>query len=228
MQHIPFALNVNGTNGYSDHGNVYAKARTDSWSTSFWCRVAVDGTLRFLVCKRSNSSPFTGWSISTQNGRIGLQLVANAAANHLYAQSVLNASMRSGVWHHVVVTYAGTSAVSGVKIYIDGVSVTIATVANTLGTADIVATTVFRLGSAPEVGAVLIGSLTMVRMHSRVLTAAEVLDLYYDDLDAAPDGAALMTDGSGTTLTGTGTMPNGTITTPAWTTETPMRSRSTS
>lgn len=223
---MPYALTVNGTNGYSDHGNVYAKARTDAWSVSGWVKLTDSSLFRFIACKRSNSAPFTGWSFGTSvGGGLAFQLVANSAANHLYGQTATG-TLKLNEWMHVVVTYAGTSLVSGVKFYVNSVAVTASVVADTIGTADIVATDPLRFGAqSAGTAAVWAGGLTRMRIHSRVLTPSEVIELYNNEVDAAPDGAALMTDGSGTTLTGTGTMPNGTITTPVWTTSTPMHAR---
>lgn len=224
---MPYALTVNGSTGYSDHGNVYNKLRTDAFSVSGWVKLVDNSVFRFIACKRSNTAPFTGWSFGAYiGGGLAFQMVANSAANHLYAQSSLN-TLKLNEWMHVVATYAGTSLVSGVKLYANGLPLTVVSGADTLGSAILTNTDPFRIG-AQSAGAAAVwnGGVDRIRMHSRVLTAAEVLDLYNGEVDAAPDGAALMTDGSGPTLTGTGTMPNGTITTPVWTTNTPMHARS--
>lgn len=224
---MPYAIRMNGTTGYSDHGNAYAKERTDSWSVSLWVRAEADPGTRYLVSKRKNGAPFTGWSLELTANVLGVVLTASGAATYLYGK--ISRPISQG-WNHVVFTYAGTSLASGCVFYLNGVPFALTTItSNNLAATIVDATTTFRIG-APSDGGVTVfkGLESRVRMHSRVLTAAEVLDLYYDDRAVAVEGEWLMTDGSGPTLTGTRGATNGTIVAPTWTTDTPSHARTAS
>jgi hypothetical protein len=77
----------------------------------------------------------------------------------------------TGGWHHVAFTYNGTSFTSGVKIYYDGTSVSLAAAHNTLS-ATIQTTEVLKLGSGFN------GLIDEVLVYNRVLSAAEISTLY--------------------------------------------------
>jgi len=89
--------------------------------------------------------------------------------------------MSRNVWKHVFVTYDGSSNVSGIKIYINGVSQTLTTQFNALS-ATIVNTVNLRIGGrysgVSTVNAPFPGRIDDVRVYNRVLSTAEIADLY--------------------------------------------------
>jgi hypothetical protein len=104
--------------------------RTDAFSLSGWFRTTANtsGTLLSKLDPTSTS----GWGLlqyataTTPRVAIGL---GGATGN--YAM-VSTGALSSGVWHNVVATYAGTSTVAGMKIYVDGVSQPLTTISDTL------------------------------------------------------------------------------------------------
>jgi hypothetical protein len=220
---IPYSLQMLASSGYSSHGNVYDKEKTDVWSTSFWVN-ARTGSIQYLV---GRYSAIGGWWIRYRSDTNGIEFImqGNTGAGGSGSISVTFGALPNiGGWNHVVVAVASTK--NQTRCYANGIMQVAQINIDTLVAPVLGNPVAFSLGTNAGISG-LIGKMTCVRMHNRVLTAAEAKDLYYDDKAVAVDGEWLMTDGSGTTLTGTQGGPNGTITTPVWSTDTPSKKRAT-
>ncbi len=169
-----------------------------------------------LIRKWSNGSEDKTLAIA-QNGKPNL-FFYNVGSG-VNANTVLS----TGVWHHIVGTYDGTTE----KIYIDGVldnsNSASGDVADNVGAA-------VTLGHTPENSAYLNGFLDDVRIYNRSLSATEVRALYDvgnpdkvntaqgDSLEQGLAGYWKLDDASGTTATdSSGNANNGTLTNgPTW------------
>jgi hypothetical protein len=109
--------------------------RTDSFSLSGWIKIASNSS-GTLISKLGATSSL-GWALLQFTGGSGPDVALGLFGGTNNEVLVETPALATGVWHNVVATYSGTSTAAGVRIYIDGVSQTLTTLANDL-TASIV------------------------------------------------------------------------------------------
>lgn len=219
------SLSFNGSADYVLLGDNFNFERTDSFTLSAWVR-RMGSTLAMIVTKQSSAGVFPGWQLRMDaSGAIRFILV-NTAANNALARVTTSYVLPSNEWVHVVATYAGTSAPSGMAIYANGVSQTLTTGQDNLS-ASILTSTQAQISGRDTTTNDWVGDITQVLLFNSALTSTQVADLYYDNTyPAAPIGEYLFTEGSGATLDDTGsTNANGTITGATWSTNSPMKTR---
>jgi hypothetical protein len=107
---------------------------------------------------------------------IEVEIRAGGSGNRIIVKT--SGTNTSTSWQHVFFTYDGSSAASGVTIYVGGSSVGVTTVTNSLSSGSIDVGQAVTLGAreAPNVS-LLDGSLDDMRIYSRVLNSNEVLAL---------------------------------------------------
>mgnify|MGYP001565449571 FL=1 len=125
------------------------------------------------------SAPYRGiqWTIAN-SGQISFYLNNTWSTNVLGVRTT--ATVNDGAWHHVAVTYDGNSSASGVQIYIDGSSVALTILYNTLS-ATILNSENFTLGkynSGTGASNAYGGLMDEVAVYNRALTPAEITDIY--------------------------------------------------
>ena len=121
------------------------------------------------------SNKLPGWQIAFSSGTITTCLCSVAGGNTYSV--VTGSTYNDGTWKHVVVTYTGNGSRTGLSIYVNGISDTVASGNNTnpgtLVNSDL------RIGSrgggAPPQ---FQGLMDDVRLYSRALSATEVSQLY--------------------------------------------------
>src|SRR6187402_1861668 len=110
-------------------GNVYDFTRAQSWSVSCWMRTTTAGSI--LLGKQATAGNFPGWGLFQVSGAIRWR-IGFGGFNQSATVDAAIASLQDGNWHHILATYNGTSLVSGMVVYHNGVSVTLSTVDNDL------------------------------------------------------------------------------------------------
>jgi len=108
---------VSTSSQYVNCENIAGFERTDPFSIECWLKTAAT-SFRGIIGKSLVGSPFTGWSVYTYNSLLDFSLV-NSASNAITVNAV-GAVMNDNVWHHIIITYDGSSNANGVKFYIDG------------------------------------------------------------------------------------------------------------
>lgn len=173
-------LSFGGTDEYATFGNVLSFERNQSFSFSSWFRCLASASWYILLSKNL-SSPFTGYQVTIDSsGCLGLWLEYNdGAGNRLYTRTT--ASYCDGAWHHCVVTYDGSSLASGVLIYIDGSTASIAYVYDNL-TSNIANTAALMLGGRTDGGFCYVGYLDEVAAYDKALTLTEAQWIYNSGL----------------------------------------------
>lgn len=167
-----------GVDDRIDFGAVLAKERTDAFSMSLWFKTTTTTGSVMMGKSLQTGSTRRGYTLNMNATNVGWQLAndANAGANVLDIRTT--AAYNDGNLHHIVVTYAGTSLASGVVVYVDGAAVTTTTVTNNLlGTT--LSAAIYTLGARDgAANAPFAGTLMHASMWSRVLTSAEVTEVY--------------------------------------------------
>lgn len=222
------SLSFDGSGDGVSMGNNFSHERTDPVSYSAWIYKNTQGANGYIITKADSAE--NGFSLKmTYDGLGGNKFIvklSNAdATNNVRIDSVLNI-IPVNSWHHVCVTYDGSSKVSGTHLYLDGQLLPNASSTDTLS-ATIVNTAPFCVGAYNGTTGSWKGNITNVRIYSAELTAAQVADEYYNGriVSGSVQGEWLMTDGAGSTLTASVGGINGTITGAAWASNVPFKDR---
>ena len=64
---------------------------------------------------------YRGWDLWLERGRIGAAWASFINSPDKAIKVVAQTPVKAGPWHHVFVTYDGSSKAAGVKLYVDGV-----------------------------------------------------------------------------------------------------------
>jgi len=173
------ALQFNGLNQYVDFGNSTANfERTQAFSVELWFKTANTGQ-QILLSKMQSTGNYAGWEIyydGTGTNRMFFDLSNIATTNHIrvYCSPSVVADNN---WHHLVVTYDGSSNATGVNFYFDGSPKTTGITYNTL-TASILTSTPFQLSGRGNGAMGIVGLLDEVVIYNGVLTSDKVTSRY--------------------------------------------------
>ena len=163
-----------GTNDFVEIQNQIQFDQTDPFTLSSW--VKSSNVSNELIINNENIL-YTGYRLNINvnaNIEIGLR---NSISDDI-AIETLN-SINANTWYHIVGTYDGTSNVSGMKIYINGVEESTNTISNTLTSSTLsnqrTLLGIRRLSPPPDP---LRGNIANVQIYNRALSAQEVLQNY--------------------------------------------------
>lgn len=109
------AFRFNGTGGWLDHGNV-GNFGTSEFTIAFWIRTTL-GSFQALMGKRSICAPDSFIDVRMRPPRpLVLELSQDANSTN-YISVVPSSSLHDGVWHHIALTRAATTA----SVFVDGI-----------------------------------------------------------------------------------------------------------
>jgi len=158
-------------------GNILSFERTDPWTVTFICRASTDVAASPFICGRLETGGNRGWSVGMDTvGRLWV-LIANDFGGGNLLSVVSAQNVDDGVTHHIVVTYSGTSAASGIKIYVDGNPSATVTITDALS-ATIIAAADFEVGDRHV--PIQLDEFAIV---GSAITAAQALTLYDEYLE---------------------------------------------
>jgi len=163
-------LQTTGTQ-YGNMGDIASFERTIPFSVEMWIKTASTGT---LIGRRENSAPYRGWDIMFSGGNLYFYFANTTVSNMISVYTTF--ALGDNAWHHVVVTYDGSSNASGVNIYIDGALKSKTTQYNTLS-ATAITTTYLHLGARAGAN-YLNGTYDEVVIYSTAISAANVTERY--------------------------------------------------
>ena len=149
--------------------------RTNAFSQSLWIKTTDTDTANNILAKNEFLGRDRGLNLVLARGFFRFQLISdNPIGDRLIVRT--ESLVNDGQWHHVVATYDGSSAASGVKIYLDGV------LANMVVGADALVGPILNT-ITPTIGARnsafhYRGAIDEVRIYDRVLSDEEVAYLY--------------------------------------------------
>jgi hypothetical protein len=178
------ALSFNGASHYVNYGNVLDKTGAAAFTIGAWFNTTYAGANpQTIVSKEAITAPYTGYQFGfnvytatlADAGKLGLYLVVSLAD---LMNRVTTTAWNDGKWHYGVVTYDGSKNRTGILLYVDGVlqpmtSGDSATLSGSLSNG-----TNFEIAARNGVNQPFSGSLDEVRIYSRALSAADVLELY--------------------------------------------------
>ena len=158
--------------------NAPAYDSSDTFSVSLWVKTS-SSTFGGLVTKQAGSGNYRGWGLyvnPTGSGEFGVQMYHALGSNQINLETTNN-GWNDGNWHHVVLTYDGSSTAAGLKIAVDGVNQAITVNADSLSNS-ITGTTALSIGSRGLVNAFYNGRVDEVSLYSATLTSTQITELY--------------------------------------------------
>jgi hypothetical protein len=159
-------LLFDGVNEYVDCGNIAGFERTQPFSLECWFQTSAINI--YLMSKFTTA--LVGYAITINaSGQINFSLYSTL--NNI--QRITTGVYNNGAFHHVIVTYDGSSNVSGMKIYVDNVLVSTTTVGTAI-TGTLINATNFRIGTREGVAYPMNGLLDEIVIYDRVITVSEV------------------------------------------------------
>jgi len=163
-----------GTNDFVEIQNQIQFDQTDPFTLSSW--VKSSNVSNELIINNENIL-YTGYRLNI-NVNANIEIGLRSSISDDIAIETLN-SINANTWYHIVGTYDGTSNVSGMKIYINGVEEDTNTISNTLTSSTLsnqrTLLGIRRLSPPPNP---LRGNIANVQIYNRALSAQEVLQNY--------------------------------------------------
>jgi hypothetical protein len=93
--------------------------RTDKFTLSAWVQRKAGGLLMILA-RMNEQKDYRGMDFYLQDGRVGMHLVNKWPENAIKVEAT-DLLTNENAWHHVCMTYDGSSKAEGVHLYVDGV-----------------------------------------------------------------------------------------------------------
>ena len=125
------AVRLDGNGGHFSFGNDFNPQHTDAFSYGCWYFADLERINSSLIAKMDLEDDYRGFDITTEpDGTIGCHLVHSFPDNFVKITTVERFAAHR--WHHVFVSYDGSSSAGGLKIYVDGRSPPLRTIADQL------------------------------------------------------------------------------------------------
>ncbi len=157
--------------------------RAQTFSVDAWIKTSLSSS-EVIASKMANASPFRGWEFYVSGGQLTFQFINTWSTNAL--KRIGSANVADGSWHHVAMSYDGSSQAAGVNFYVDGQPDAGTTSVDALSGDTTNALPVY-LGSRAASAFYFNGSMSDVAAYSRAMTADQVAE-HYARGKAAPEG----------------------------------------
>ena len=163
-----------GTNDYVEIQNQIQFDQTDPFTLSSW--VNSPNVSNELIINNENIL-YTGYRLNI-NVNANIEIGLRSSISDDIAIETLN-SINAGTWYHIVGTYDGTSNVSGMKIYINGVEEDTNTISNTLTSSTLSnQKTLLGIRKSSSPPDPLRGNIANVQIYNRALSTIEITQNY--------------------------------------------------
>lgn len=205
------SIQLDGVDDYVDMGNTLDFTNTDAFSISCWFKRTRSGVSEFLVAKQESSGNFRGYAllIPSSDNKVTIVIRNNTASSGRLIVDGATAITDTN-WHHIVMTYDGSSNVSGINLYLDGNNDTGAT-SGTLS-ATISNSTSLQIG-ARNTANEFSGNIDEVSVFNSELSASDVTSIYNSGTPSDISSISGLVswwrfEGTGTTATDSGSGGN--------------------
>jgi mono/diheme cytochrome c family protein len=159
-------------------GEAFAFDRSDKVSYGAWVN-RTGNTPITVLSKMHDSQGYRGFDLIIEAGKVAVHMVHRWPDNAI--KVITKTPVPASTWHHVWVTYDGSSHAAGIKIYVDGISQPLDVVEDRLSDT-IVTEWPLHLGSRGE-GLGFVGKIDDIRFNRTDLAADDVARL----VAGAPD-----------------------------------------
>jgi hypothetical protein len=160
---------------YVGFGNVNAFQRTTACSFSFWVKTT-STTEGYIISKMTSGSLPSGYGILLRGSTYQIKVIWYYSGTNridLYGSTVVN----DGAWHHVLVSYTGSSNASGFSMWVDGIVQTITVVGNNL-TTNWSTSSNLNISGRSDGSVLFTGLIDEVSVYTAALTGTDAAALY--------------------------------------------------
>ena len=179
-----YSVAFDGSNDFVTMGNVLNTSNTgaDELSISVWYKTTTNAT-QLIVAKWANQSPFNGYALFLVGKELRFFIGSFVGNAYINVKSNSINSLIDGNWHHVVLTYDGSRASSGVKIYVDSTEISLNIIRDVApdGVSDYSSYQDFMIGvrgNASNIGLPFDGNIDEVAVFNSELSASDVTAIY--------------------------------------------------
>ena len=189
-----YSVNLNANTSESKKvtvsNSVIPGDRLSPWSLSIWFKTSNSAAQKAIFCRRLDAPLWTGIRVEMYpgNDRIVCGLFSDYSANNYLQTYETVGSWADGAWHHLVITYDGSSTLAGVIFYVDA-TLRAKAVVPAVSTRDTLTGSIvnaqhgtFGFQNSVTYPDPWIGKLTKPYIYNAVLTLAQVVEL-----NACPD-----------------------------------------
>lgn len=103
------------SSGFVNFNQLLSFDRANPFSLECWLKTTSSNSMT-LLSKQSNVGNFPGIAITMSSAKPRL-VIRDTTSGVLVLEH--NSAINDGLWHHIVITYDGTSQISGCKLYVD-------------------------------------------------------------------------------------------------------------
>lgn len=174
----------NGVSSYISYapGTLFNSERTQPFTLTYWVKSTQTTNIAF-ISNLDQGSGYRGkilYGSAHTSGDLELEMINDNFAPNALKVNTGPIGWNDGNWHMITVTYDGSSAASGVNIYLDGVIKASPASSDNLSATIVnsAITYVGQFGPAAGTPTFLAGSLDDLALFSRAFSPAEVLTLY--------------------------------------------------
>ncbi|GAF91930.1 unnamed protein product, partial [marine sediment metagenome] len=161
-------LQFDGSNEYVNFEGIARFERTEPFSVECWFKTTTSAVM-ILLGNRGNAVPQRGWQLSFSNTDLIFLLHSTTGNNiRVHIAGVWN----DDIWHHVIVTYDGSSIASHVKFYVDG-SLKSTLIDNDALTGSIISTTNTQIAARDGANLCYTGFIDEVVIYDKELSQEE-------------------------------------------------------
>ncbi len=118
---VPFpndkSLDFDGVDEYVDLGDNYTFGPTSPFTWSIWVKPDNVSAARVIISKTTPDANVYGYVM--YHSATGVVYIQMRAPGKL-TQHFFNTTLTAGVWHHLALTFDGSSNLNGAKLYLDG------------------------------------------------------------------------------------------------------------
>ncbi|XZE52195.1 protein kinase domain-containing protein [Planctomycetaceae bacterium SH139] len=174
------AVKLNGSGGHFTCGQGFSPERTDSFSYGCWIFIEDHQRVSVLLDKMDDDNNDRGFDMRLEGSFLCARLIHQKipeSAKDNQIKLVSRSTITSGAWHHVMVTYDGSSSAAGMSLFVDGQVSTASRPIDHLS-ATIRNEVPLQIGMKDRSYSFR-GRIDDVRLYDRQLSGREVHDLYF-------------------------------------------------
>lgn len=169
---------ASGSSQHADMGDVVDFDYNDSFTIAGFFKTSSTNQ-QSIVSKQESATNYRGWNVflDSTSKYLNFSLSSVVTTDDLVVQ--VQTAFNDGNWHFFMITYDGTFAASGIKIYVDGDEQTVTSVRDGLdSTETTVSTAKLNIGGRNSADMYFTGTIDDIALFSYVLTAKDFHELY--------------------------------------------------
>jgi hypothetical protein len=172
------SINLDGAIQYIQFGSGVGNfERNNSFSFETWVNTTKTSSQQ-LFNKKEETGNYRGYQTQLQDNMVYFSLTSISGTNALIVKTNNSINISNGQFHHIIVTYSGTSLSSGVNIYVDNQNMALSTDSNSL-TGTILNSINLQLGMKGTSTQAYQGRIDECAIYNKTINTTEVSFRYY-------------------------------------------------